>query len=312
MLEDGRARLEVVLEADRVEQRPAAHARAPRGQRQVPRLPQGQGAARRSCCSAWAARRSSTRRMREFLPAWVGEAIAEARLQPPTARASTSRRCPARASRSRSRPSSRCGRRARCPTELELEGVQEDVEVPAEEVDAELERLREESSPLVDGRARRADRRLRRGRHARQRRAASRCPTASTVGYLVQLGTRPDLRGDRARAARHDRRRDAHDRAAAARRLPRRRSCAAATPTSSCTCTACASGQPRPLDDELRARRLRVRHPRRAARGDRGELPRAARGARPLALPRQRARRRSARPSRSICRRTSWPAASRS
>ena len=45
MLEDGRARLEVGARGRPGRSRPAAHARAPRRQRQDPRLPQGQGAA---------------------------------------------------------------------------------------------------------------------------------------------------------------------------------------------------------------------------------------------------------------------------
>ena len=201
--------------------RPPAHARAPRRQRQDPRLPQGQGAARRGAAAHGP--RGGLRGDDARVPALVGRR-GDRRVAPAPGR-SPERRLRDRAGRGRAVhvhgrvPAA--AQRARCPTSSKLEGVQEEIEVPAEEVDAELERLREESSPLVAVDRRGADRRLRRGRHARQRQRQAgarglhrRLPRAARHG--------PHVRGDRARAARHERRRDAHDRAAAAGRLPRR------------------------------------------------------------------------------------------
>lgn len=77
--------------------------------------------------------------------------------------------------------------RGTLPEELQLEGVQEDVEVPAEEVDAELERLREESSPLATvERAAQTGDFVEVDMHVSA--GGKAVPEASTVGYLVELG----------------------------------------------------------------------------------------------------------------------------
>ena len=73
------------------------------------------------------------------------------------------------------------------PETLEIEGVQEEIDVPADEVDAEIERLREESSPLVT-----VDRPAQTGDFVEVDMHVSAggkpVPEASTIGYLVQLG----------------------------------------------------------------------------------------------------------------------------
>ena len=153
MLEDGRARLEVVLEADRVDhdlRHTLGHlvdsAKIPGFRKgKVPPAVVLQRMGREEVFEET---------MREFLPAWVGEAIAESRLHPADRPSVDFEAIPGEGEPFTFTAEFPLQPTGTLPEKLELEGVQEDVEVPADEVDAELERLREESSPLVDGRAR--------------------------------------------------------------------------------------------------------------------------------------------------------------
>src|SRR4029077_14081083 len=125
--------------------------------------------------------------MREFLPAWVGEAIAESRLRPADRPSVDYEAIPGEGEPFTFTAEFPLQPRGTLPEELQLEGVQEDVEVPAEEVDAELERLREESSPLAT-----VERAAQTGDFVEVDMHVSAggkpVPEASTVGYLVQLG----------------------------------------------------------------------------------------------------------------------------
>ena len=169
MLDDGRARLEVELEADRVDhdlRHTLGHlvdsAKIPGFRKgKVPPAVVLQRMGREEVFEET---------MREFLPAWVGEAIAESRLRPADRPSVDFEAIPGEGEPFTFTAEFPLQPTGTLPEELELEGVQEEIDVPADEVDAEIERLREESSPLVDGRAPGADGRLRRGRHARQRR----------------------------------------------------------------------------------------------------------------------------------------------
>ena len=187
MLDDGRARLEIVLEADRVEddlRHTLGHlvdsAKYP-GFRQgkVPPAVVLQRMGREEVFEET---------MREFLPSWVGEAIAESRLQPADRPSVDFESVPAEGEPFTFTAEFPVRKPGTLPETLELEGVQEDVEVPAEEVDAELERLREESSPLVT-----VERPAQTGDFVEVDMHVSAggkpVPSASTVGYLVQLGT---------------------------------------------------------------------------------------------------------------------------
>jgi trigger factor len=187
MLDDGRARLEIVLEAERVEddlRHTLGHlvnsAKYP-GFRQgkVPPAVVLQRMGREEVFEET---------MREFLPSWVGEAIAESRLQPADRPSVDFASVPAEGEPFTFTAEFPLRPTGVLPETLELEGVQEDVDVPAEEVDAELERLREESSPLVT-----VERGAQTGDFVEVDMHVSAggkpVPAASTVGYLVQLGT---------------------------------------------------------------------------------------------------------------------------
>ena len=183
-----------------------AHARAPRRSAKIPGFRKGKVPPRGGRCSAWAARRSSRRRCASSCRlGGRGD-----RRGAPAARRPAERRLravpPARASRSRSRRSSRCGRPARCPrssssracrrtSTVAGRGGRRRARAPARGV---LAARRRSSAPAADGR-------LRRGRHARQRRRQ-----AGARGLHRRLPRparhRAHVRGDRARAARHERR----------------------------------------------------------------------------------------------------------
>jgi trigger factor len=186
MLEDGRARLEVVLEADRVEhdlRHTLGHlvdsAKIPGFRKgKVPPAVVLQRMGREEVFEET---------MREFLPAWVGEAIAESRLRPADRPSVGFETVPGEGEDFTFTAEFPLQPTGTLPEKLELEGVQEPVEVPAEEVDAELERLREESSPLVT-----VERPAQTGDFVEVDMHVSAggkpVPEASTVGYLVQLG----------------------------------------------------------------------------------------------------------------------------
>ena len=186
MLEDGRARLEVVLEADRVDhdlRHTLGHlvdsAKIPGFRKgKVPPAVVLQRMGREEVFEET---------MREFLPAWVGEAIAESRLRPADRPSVDFAAVPGDGEPFTFVAEFPVQPTGTLPEKLELEGVQDDVEVPADEVDAELERLREESSPLVT-----VERPAQTGDFVEVDMHVSAggkpVPEASTVGYLVQLG----------------------------------------------------------------------------------------------------------------------------
>ena len=174
MLEDGRARLEVVLEPERVEHDLRHTLGHLVDSAKIPRLPPGK-VPPAVVLQRMGREEVFEETMREHLPSWVGEAIAEARLHPADRPSVDFETVPGEGEPFTFTAEFPLRPKGTLPDELKLEGVQEDIDVPAEEVDAELERLREESAPLVVVERERADRRLRRGRHARQRRTASPC-----------------------------------------------------------------------------------------------------------------------------------------
>jgi trigger factor len=126
--------------------------------------------------------------MREHLPSWVGEAIAEARLHPADRPSVDFETVPAEGQPFTFTAEFPLRPTGALPADLKLEGVQEEIDVPADEVDAELERLREESSPLVT-----VEREAQTGDFVEVDMHVSAggkpVPEASTIGYLVQLGT---------------------------------------------------------------------------------------------------------------------------
>ena len=208
MLDDGRARLEVVLEPERVEHdlhHTLGHlvdgAKYP-GFRpgKVPPAVVLQRMGREEVFEET---------MREHLPSWVGEAIAETRLHPADRPSVDFEAVPAEGESFTFTAEFPLRPKGTLPAELKLEGVQEDIDIPTEEVDAELERLREESSPLVI-----VEREAQTGDFVEVDMHVSAggklVPEASTVGYLVQLGTgrtfeeiERSLRGMKAGETRH-------------------------------------------------------------------------------------------------------------
>jgi trigger factor len=186
MLEDGRARLEVVLEPDRVDhdlRHTLGHlvdsAKIPGFRKgKVPPAVVLQRMGREEVFEET---------MREFLPAWVGEAIAESRLRPADRPSVDFAAVPGEGEPFTFVAEFPVQPTGTLPEKLELEGVQDDVEVPADEVDAELERLREESSPLVTvERPAQTSDFVEVDMHVSA--GGKPVPEASTVGYLVQLG----------------------------------------------------------------------------------------------------------------------------
>ena len=186
MLEDGRARLEVELEPARVDhdlRHTLGHlvdsAKIPGFRKgKVPPAVVLQRMGRDEVFEET---------MREFLPAWVGEAIAESRLHPADRPSVDFDAVPGEGEPFTFTAEFPLRPTGTLPDNLELEGVQEDAEVPADEVDAELERLREETSPLVT-----VERPAQTGDFVEVDMHVSAggkpVPEASTLGYLVQLG----------------------------------------------------------------------------------------------------------------------------
>ena len=186
MLEDGRARLEVVLEADRVDhdlRHTLGHlvdsAKIPGFRKgKVPPAVVLQRMGRDEVFEET---------MREHLPSWVGEAIAETRLHPADRPSVDFQAVPGEGEPFTFTAEFPLRPTGVLPAELAIEGVQEEIEIPADEVDAELERLREESSPLVT-----VERAAQTGDFVEVDMHVSAggkpVPEASTVGYLVQLG----------------------------------------------------------------------------------------------------------------------------
>ncbi len=187
MLEDGRARLEVVLEPEQVE----TDLRHTLGHlvdsAKIPGFRKGK-VPPNVVLQRMGREEVFEETMREFLPAWVGEAIAESRLIPADRPSVDFERVPAEGESFTFTAEFPLRPTGTLPDDLAIEGVKEDVEIPTEEVDAELERLREETSPLVvvergaqTGDYVEVDMHVSAGGKA--------VPEASTVGYLVPLGT---------------------------------------------------------------------------------------------------------------------------
>ena len=310
MLEDGRARLEVVLEADRVDhdlRHTLGHlvdsAKIPGFRKgKVPPSVVLQRMGREEVFEET---------MREFLPAWVGEAIAESRLHPADRPSVDFESVPGR------------GRAVH---------VHGRVPAAADRHAAREARARGRAGGRRGSgrrgrrRARAAARGVLAARHGRARRAQTGdfvevdmhvsaggkpVPEASTVGYLVQLGNGRTFeeieRALRGMTAGETRTTELPLPADYPDAKLRGRNADVELHVHSVR-----ERQPRPLDDEFARASSEFDTLAELRAAIEGSLPRAARGARPLALPLQRARPRSARPSRSTCRPTRWPAASRS
>jgi trigger factor len=186
MLEDGRARLEVVLDAEQVEQdlrHTLGHlvdsAKIPGFRKgKVPPAVVLQRMGREEVFEET---------MREFLPSWVGQAIAESRLHPADRPSVDFESVPGEGEPFTFTAEFPLRPKGTLPADLAIEGVQEDIDIPADEVDAELERLREETSPLVE-----VERGAQTGDYVEVDMHVSAggkpVPEASTVGYLVPLG----------------------------------------------------------------------------------------------------------------------------
>jgi len=187
MLEDGRARLEVELEADRVDHDLRHTLGHLVDSAKIPGFRKGK-VPPNVVLQRMGREEVFEETMREFLPAWVGEAIAESRLHPADRPSVDFENVPGEGEPFTFTAEFPLRPNGTLPAELKLEGIQEDVEIPAEEVDAELERLREETSPLVV-----VDRGAQTGDYVEVDMHVSSggkaVPEASTVGYLVPLGT---------------------------------------------------------------------------------------------------------------------------
>ncbi len=310
MLEDGRARLEVVLEAERVEgdlRHTLGHlvdsAKYPGFRKgKVPPAVVLQRMGREEVFAET---------MREFLPAWVGEAIAESRLQPGRP---AERRLRVGARRGRGVhlhgrvPAAPHGHAARGSSSSRA--CRSEVEVPAEEVDAEIERLREESSPLVT-----VDRPAQTGDYVEVDMHVSAngkpVPSASTVGYLVQLGTGRTFeeieRALRGMSAGETRTTELPLPADYPDPKLRNRNADVSLHVHSVQASA---RRARSTTSSRAPRRSSTRSPSCAPRSRRASATASRRSRARASAPACSAR--SARPSRSSCRRTSWPAASRS
>ena len=187
MLEDGRARLEVVLDAEQVENDLRHTLGHLVDSAKIPGFRKGK-VPPNVVLQRMGREEVFEETMREFLPAWVGEAIAESRLIPADRPSVDFESVPGEGEPFTFTAEFPLRPNGTLPEELKLEGIQEDVEIPAEEVDAELERLREETSPLVV-----VERGAQTGDYVEVDMHVSAggksVPEASTVGYLVPLGT---------------------------------------------------------------------------------------------------------------------------
>src|ERR1700712_5488421 len=141
MLEDGRARLEVVLDAERVE----GDLRHTLGHlvesAKYPGFRQGKGPPA-VVLQRMGREEVFAETMREFLPAWVGEAISESRPQPGDRPSVDYESVPGEGEGFTFTAEFPLRPAGTLPEKLELEGGQEDGEIPAQEVDAGVARLR--------------------------------------------------------------------------------------------------------------------------------------------------------------------------
>ena len=187
MLEDGRARLEVVLDAEQVE----SDLRHTLGHlvdsAKIPGFRKGK-VPPNVVLQRMGREEVFEETMREFLPSWVGEAIAESRLHPADRPSVDFENVPGEGEPFTFTAEFPVRPTGTLPADLAIEGIQEDVEIPADEVDAELERLREETAPLAV-----VERGAQTGDYVEVDMHVSAggksVPEASTVGYLVPLGT---------------------------------------------------------------------------------------------------------------------------
>jgi len=187
MLEDGRARLEVVLDAEQVE----TDLRHTLGHlvdsAKIPGFRKGK-VPPNVVLQRMGRDEVFEETMREFLPSWVGEAIAESRLHPADRPSVDFENVPGEGEPFTFTAEFPLRPTGTLPDDLAIEGVREDVEIPADEVDAELERLREETAPLAV-----VERGAQTGDYVEVDMHVSAggksVPEASTVGYLVPLGT---------------------------------------------------------------------------------------------------------------------------
>jgi trigger factor len=187
MLEDGRARLEVELEAEQIEHDLHHTLGHLVDSAKIPGFRKGK-VPPQVVLQRMGREEVFEETMREFLPSWVGAAIAEARLHPADRPSVDFERVPGEGEPFTFTAEFPLRQPGTLPEQLELEGVQEAIEIPAEEVDAELERLREEGAPLalVERPAQTGDY-VEVDMHVTVNGKA--VPEASTVGYLVPLGT---------------------------------------------------------------------------------------------------------------------------
>ena len=187
MLEDGRARLEIVLEAEQVEHDLRHTLGHLVDSAKIPGFRKGK-VPPNVVLQRMGREEVFEETMREFLPSWVGEAIAESRLHPADRPSVDFENVPGEGEPFTFTAVFPLRPDGKLPDELVIEGVQDEIENPGEEVDAELERLREETSPLVT-----VERGAQTGdfvevdMHVSANGKA--VPEASTVGYLVPLGT---------------------------------------------------------------------------------------------------------------------------
>ena len=187
MLEDGRARLEIVLEAEQVEHDLRHTLGHLVDSAKIPGFRKGK-VPPNVVLQRMGREEVFEETMREFLPSWVGEAIAESRLHPADRPSVDFESVPGEGEPFTFTAVFPLRPAGKLPDELEIEGVQDEIESPAEEVDAELERLREETAPLVT-----VERGAQTGDFVEVDMHVSAngtsVPEASTVGYLVPLGT---------------------------------------------------------------------------------------------------------------------------
>ena len=162
------------------------------------RLPQGQGAAPGRASGRSAARRCSTRPCAARCPSWYEEALTDAghrHGRRPQARPRRPARARARRSRSRSR--SACARRPSSATTRGVEVGRARARGLRDEVEAELERLRESLASLETVERAAAERRLRGDRLRRHgRRRAVRGRRGARLPARARLGP-PDRRASR-------------------------------------------------------------------------------------------------------------------
>src|SRR3954466_12265148 len=187
MLEDGRARLEVVLDAEQVENDLRHTLGHLVDSAKIPGFRKGK-VPPNVVLQRMGREEVFEEPVRGFRPPGGGEGTAESRLHPADRPSVDFENVPGEGEPFTFTAEFPVRPNGTLPAELKLEGIQEDVEIPSEEVDAELERLREETSPLVV-----VDRSAQTGDYVEVDMHVSAggkaVPEASTVGYLVPLGT---------------------------------------------------------------------------------------------------------------------------